>query len=209
MWRDLRLFKSAKRKVKLKNSKASAKIKLSTVITTMTITHRVIGLVSCSLNQRAKPVNANQAMAAKVRRLPLLNTVLAVSLAVCVCVPLLIHATNQLNTSFAITLVTAVIAIGISCFVSISKKVLYTLPSQAATGAQGSHQARSGLLHLDGRDLARCSYYLNVLWKARSSSAKPTSTVVPDVEINCVNCEVRIRVPLSCARNSLSPADSV
>ncbi len=87
------------------------------------IIQRVIGLVSCTVNQRLKLVNTTQLTAAKVIKLFLLNIVLAFSLAVCVCALFLNHATSQLKNSFAITLVTAVIAIVTSCFLSIGRKL--------------------------------------------------------------------------------------
>ena len=63
-------------------------------------------------------------MTQRVRKLLLLNMILAFALAVSVWALLLNRATSQLMNSFAITLVTAVIAIVTSCFLSIGKKLI-------------------------------------------------------------------------------------
>ncbi len=120
------------------NIKATATLKVEAM--TARIVRRVIGFVSRIMPKRPIVVITSQPAAAIIRRLFLLNIVLAFCLAVCVSALLLTHATSQLMTSLAITLVTAVIAIVTSCFLSIGKKLVskrqyfnkYIFPSDLA-----------------------------------------------------------------------------
>lgn len=96
-----------------------------TMVTTVKATAlRVTGDVSRRFAQSANEVKAKNSDLPKVARLLLLNIVLAFALAVCVLAVVLTKATSQLMVSFAITLVTAVIAIVTSCFLSIGKKLI-------------------------------------------------------------------------------------
>jgi hypothetical protein len=108
----------------LNTNSAEDEPKLNISTTIQKTPERVSGAVSCSPDQSKNVAAEKKATVARVKRLLLLNIVLVFALTVCVCAVFLAKATSQLMTSLAITLVTAVIAIVTSCFLSIGKKLV-------------------------------------------------------------------------------------